>query len=773
MTYKNGTNKFTLSQKIVLLITFVIVASLLPASLLIAHRVSGVVDERISVNAVSITTLLSHSPAVIRSLTYETDINNTNETLNNVVNMAAKSCKASIIILDRNKNIRVFHNPTSIDGFEDEARQIVAEQGLSTNLNWYDTSVFNEKAVGVIRDDRNTVVGYIVAGVSPKMIQDLTVESVLLIFLASLFGLFVGIGGAVFLARHVKATLFGLEPEDIATLLQERNALLNSVKEGVVAINKDAEITLINTESEFLFAQAGIPNPHTLLGKPLETVMNGLTLDTVLKEGRATLDMPVQVGSVLFIATLVPLFDNGHIGGAIITFRKKTELEELANQLTGVRNYADALRAQTHEFMNKMHVIMGLIDMKAYDELKQFTMEIANNRQAEAAYVVTRLKDITLAGFILGKISRARELDIEFSLTDESELTTEFIRPTVQELILIIGNLIENAFDVLRDHPSERIVNLSILTFDNEIMVMVEDSGPGIPENKLETIFEKGYSSKGPRRGIGLFLIKQTVTHLKGTIEVESTVGEGTTFTNRKDGENIMIKVLVVEDDPMVGKLHEHYLTQIKGFQLCDIVRNSDEALKIMQTKEYNLVILDIFMPGMDGLQLLAKIREQEYDVDVIIVSAANDKDKIKAALRLGAFDYIIKPFEFERFNLALNNYKSRYNLVEEQSILKQDELDKTIIHQDTDVEVTLPKGLDKNTLNTVWSEIIKIDGMFTTEEISAKVGISRVSIRKYLEFLKSLKLLSLDLHRGSVGRPVYKYKCIDKNANIIDLYIQ
>ena len=187
-----------------------------------------------------------------------------------------------------------------------------------------------------------------------------------------------------------------------------------------------------------------------------------------------------------------------------------------------------------------------------------------------------------------------------------------------------------------------------------------------------------------------------------------------------------MIKVLVVEDDPMVGKLHEHYLTQIKGFQLCDIVRNSDEALKIMQTKEYNLVILDIFMPGMDGLQLLAKIREQEYDVDVIIVSAANDKDKIKAALRLGAFDYIIKPFEFERFNLALNNYKSRYNLVEEQSILKQD-----------------------------------------------KVGISRVSIRKYLEFLKSLKLLSLDLHRGSVGRPVYKYKCIDKNANIIDLYIQ
>ena len=93
--------------------------------------------------------------------------------------------------------------------------------------------------------------------------------------------------------------------------------------------------------------------------------------------------------------------------------------------------------------------------------------------------------------------------------------------------------MIENAFDVLRDHPSERIVNLSILTFDNEIMVMVEDSGPGIPENKLETIFEKGYSSKGPRRGIGLFFNKTDSYPFKRYYRVESTVGEGTTFTIR------------------------------------------------------------------------------------------------------------------------------------------------------------------------------------------------------------------------------------------------
>ena len=209
-----------------------------------------------------------------------------------------------------------------------------------------------------------------------------------------------------------------------------------------------------------------------------------------------------------------------------------------------------------------------------------------------------------------------------------------------------------------------------------------------------------------------------------------------------------MINVLVVEDDPMVAQLHEHYLSQIKGFQLCDIAGNGDTALKLLRQNKYDLIILDVFMPTMDGLQLLAKIRENGYDVDVIIVSAANDKDKIKLALRLGAVDYIIKPFEFERFNLALNNYLKRYQIVEEQ-------------------------GLDKNTLGTVWDCICGIDGMFTTEEVAGMVGISRVSIRKYLEFLKSLHLLKLDLHRGSVGRPVYKYLCLDKQSDVLKAYIQ
>lgn len=234
-----------------------------------------------------------------------------------------------------------------------------------------------------------------------------------------------------------------------------------------------------------------------------------------------------------------------------------------------------------------------------------------------------------------------------------------------------------------------------------------------------------------------------------------------------------MIDVLVVEDDPMVAQLHEHYLSQIKGFRLCDIARSGVDALKLLRDNKYDLLILDVFMPSMDGIQTLEKIRENKFDVDVIIVSAANDKDKIKQALRLGAVDYIIKPFEFERFNLALMNYQKRYSIVEEQDTIKQSELDKTIIRQEKESIAALPKGLDKHTLATVWNCIITLEGMFTTEEVSTKVGISRVSIRKYLEFLKTLRLLKLELHRGSVGRPVYKYLCVDKHSDLLNVYIQ
>ena len=234
-----------------------------------------------------------------------------------------------------------------------------------------------------------------------------------------------------------------------------------------------------------------------------------------------------------------------------------------------------------------------------------------------------------------------------------------------------------------------------------------------------------------------------------------------------------MIRILVVEDDPMVGKFHEHYIKQLKDFELIDTARTSEQALKFLEKQSYDLVLLDIFMPGIDGLQLLKEIRNKNFNVDVIVISAANEKEQIQTAMRFGAVDYIIKPFEFERFNLALYNYKLRRTNLENLTQVKQEDLDKNLTIKETPSDTNVPKGLDKNTLKLIWEIILKQENMFTTDEIASSAGISRVSIRKYLEFFKSLNVLSLELHRGSVGRPIYKYKCLDKSSSIINHYVE
>lgn len=543
VVYPKHSKVFSLSQKIVLLITLVVCIALLPTSVFTTLKVAKVIYDRISINAVSITTILCNSPEIHRGLVLSDNIPDSeiDKMMQDYVNEVDNSDEASVAIFDKNYNLRVLYNPGKLEGFQKSAQDIVMKYASDDNISWQENYNMPNKALGFIKDKNNQTIGYVVTGYSDNIFNDSTMDSVFFLLLMTLIGLLVGIAGAMYLARHIKRVLFGLEPEAIAALLQERNVLLNSVREGVLDINSKGIITLVNTEAKNLLSQASIEDTDKLVGRKAKEILNKINFDDIIKNGKVLSDAGAKIGNTVFVITAVPLMLDKSIIGAVITFRKKSVVEEMANQLTGFKNYATALRAQTHEFMNKMHVIMGLIDMKAYDELKQYTQEIAFNRQSEVSYVVTRLKDITLSGFILGKISRSRELQIDFSLTDESDLHSDLEVPSVHDLVLIIGNIVENAFDVLKNFHGERIVNLSILDFDKEIVIVVEDSGPGMSEEVKKNLFKRGYTSKGGGHGFGLYLVKQSIDNLDGTITVESTIGEGTIFTVRlpikKDGE--------------------------------------------------------------------------------------------------------------------------------------------------------------------------------------------------------------------------------------------
>lgn len=236
-----------------------------------------------------------------------------------------------------------------------------------------------------------------------------------------------------------------------------------------------------------------------------------------------------------------------------------------------------------------------------------------------------------------------------------------------------------------------------------------------------------------------------------------------------------MINVLIVEDDPMVAELNKRYLEQVDGFALKGIAPSADEAVKILELEGIDLILLDIYMPGLSGLELLSQIRKMGKGIDIIVVSAASDSDSIKKALHHGAVDYLIKPFEFDRFREALATYRGRATLMQDQEKLSQVDLDKQIFHKyDTSKPGDLPKGLNRDTLKLVWDHIQQTDKKpFSTEEISQRVGISRVSMRKYLSFLDEIGVLETEVLYGSVGRPVYKHRHILAKSEILKIYLK
>lgn len=233
-----------------------------------------------------------------------------------------------------------------------------------------------------------------------------------------------------------------------------------------------------------------------------------------------------------------------------------------------------------------------------------------------------------------------------------------------------------------------------------------------------------------------------------------------------------MIRVLIVEDDPMVAEFNRRYLARAEGLELVAVASSGDEALAVLGREAVDLVLLDIFMPGKTGLELLGEIRRAGCGVDVILVTAATDRDSIQQALQYGAVDYLIKPFEFERLNASLAAYRERAKLMRQNAVLSQDDLDRRILHKDLPVQVELPKGLDRNTLRHIWTKITAAGtAAFTTEDIARTAGISRVSMRKYLDFLARQGFLDVAVAYGAIGRPVYKYRCVNPDAAAVEKY--
>lgn len=238
-----------------------------------------------------------------------------------------------------------------------------------------------------------------------------------------------------------------------------------------------------------------------------------------------------------------------------------------------------------------------------------------------------------------------------------------------------------------------------------------------------------------------------------------------------------MIRVLIVEDDPMVAEFNKRYLAEIDGFALAGVVHNVADGIAFIEETVVDLILLDMYMPRRNGIELLKCIRENGYETDVILITAASDTDKVQAALRLGAVDYLIKPFEFERFQQALINYREQFLFFNKNKQINQDELDLKILAgeqklNEEQIERSLPKGLTRTTLQAIVAVIRELRGAtFSTDEVADKADISRVSVRKYLKFLAEIGVLDESLTYG-IGRPVSLYVYREENSQRLTEYL-
>ncbi len=516
-------NRLSLQTTITLLVCGVSMICLLVTDYFIQRNIEQMTMDHIKENARNISRSVALSPIVINGLSGKAEdlsIQQYAERIRKATNVPF------IVVMDMDKIRKSHPDPKKIgekfvggdEGpvFSGKEHISIAKGTMGMSLRAF-TPVFNANGQQI---------GAVAVGVLLDSVEQEVNQGDRVIYYSMLLGIIIGLIGAILLGRKVKKIMFGMEPGEIANLLQQRSAVLEYAREGVIAFDREAGITLVNQEAKRLITKMGYSgNP---MGMNINQIIPSLPISAVVEKGDVIVDNEYVLNNISVVANIVPITINNHITGAVATFRDKTEMKLMAEQLTGVRSYAEALRSQTHEFMNKLHVILGMVQMGYYEQLIEFVRGITNKFQTEVGFITSRFKDPVMAGFILGKLSFVREKGGTLSISEESYFPNIKSEEIKQDIITIIGNLIDNSLDSLKGRNEKKIVLEIIPLSGHQLSITVSDSGIGMSQEILNRAFHKGFSTKGENRGFGLYLVKHCLDKLNGQIKISSEEEKGT-----------------------------------------------------------------------------------------------------------------------------------------------------------------------------------------------------------------------------------------------------
>ncbi|MED1602055.1 sensor histidine kinase [Alkalihalophilus marmarensis] len=514
--------KMNLKLKMILLIGALISLTFIIMGVFLHYFFSDTIETQLGERALSVATSISLIPEIQEAFALDDPA----AVIQPIVKPIQEETGAEFIVVGNTQEIRYAHPDEEKIGLK-----MVGEDNVPALLQG---ESYISKATGSLGYSirgkvpvysEQEIVGVVSVGYLVNDVQSMVLTYSKELWYVLLFMITLGIIGAVLIAHYIKKLLFGLEPEEISHLLLQKETILQSTHEGIIAVNQEGKVTLANHAALKLLTDrhstqsAPIESP---VGRLIQEVLPMSALPHVLHSGESQYDQQMYVGAHTVLVNRVPIFYEKTLIGAVSTFRNKTEIDQLTKELTQAKQYADALRAQTHEFSNKLFTILGLLQLERKDEAIAFIQKENNIQQDWIHSVLEKVTDPMVGAILLGKLNQAMEQRVNMVIEEGSQLMHPLEEPQQEALVTALGNLLENAIDAAKTNPKLQQVSIFFTDVGEDLVFEMEDSGPGIPMDLANSIFTRGFSTKkGEHRGFGLALVKEVLEKVNGQIYIE------------------------------------------------------------------------------------------------------------------------------------------------------------------------------------------------------------------------------------------------------------
>lgn len=448
-----------------------------------------------------------------------------------------------IISIVDSKNIRVYHTNNSLIGTEYTGTIPKFDKGGKEFHveNENGPSGLQRRTYSAIYDENGNYDGFIMTIILKTSIHSVTKRTTLLFICVTLAAILIEIIISGTLSRKIRQKLHGYEPDTFSAMYSIRDNILESIQEGIIAIDGNKDIQFINGVAKRILFNDESGKVRQINEKLFtEKIFN--ILSDRSQEIKGLRESSIN-GTQLLI-DCIPVKTDESERAAIAIIHDRTEYTKLMEDLSGTKYLVDSMRANNHDFTNKLHVILGLIQIGQYDHAVSYIENISMIQRETISKIMNSIENPNFAALLIGKIARASECNVKFILKEGLCFRESDIHLPSESLVTIAGNLIDNALDAMNTTQNIRLndtmtreLQFGVFTKSGELLMSVSDNGCGISDENRDKVWMNGFSTKGSGRGIGLYQTKMMVENLNGTIYFETAAGKGTCFTVRIPGE--------------------------------------------------------------------------------------------------------------------------------------------------------------------------------------------------------------------------------------------